>query len=926
MRFPEHFAEFRDRKIVLYGTGANTEAVLLSYRDSFSFVGLMDRAKTGQTVFGLSVLSEEEVLRRGTEMIIIASKLDVIDTVYQRIAPFCRDHGIRLFDLYGRDELALHRKAENAPFRRLADWKALCGKYRTVSFSVTDTLLGADLFWTASFSVRPMFLELYRWLRERDIRVMLVGSGNFPESLQRRALEEQGITTGGCFFLQDWKEDFYLRLRERCPEGPMLHVGTDLLWDCLAPEMFGIDTARMVYNNPAPGSLGPGREGAGDCQGGSGLSGHAGRMPQGPAGLELGGPAGLDLGGPAGLDLGGLADRHLASGPERRTAAGDGVPPLSAEEVLQAIRESDLVSFDVFDTLLLRIVPEPADVFRLLEKRAAERGIPFSAELRQQLLYFHPEENLEGIYRVMQEELKLTDRERELLLEEELTIEKAVIRPRAAVVSLCREALRQKKTVVLTTDMYLTEEQLEELLSGAGISGYHRLFLSSSVGRKKAQGLFSAVRDYAGPSARILHIGDSRRDDLLSAAPAGIRSLVLPKAAELAEAAGFGRFLQKAESLPKAAGNAQQGSGSPQQGAENLSERLLRGLLVAELYGDPFRESGQVCCPDRESATVFLAAAGYLSWLAGRLRAEKPDRMLFASRDGFLLQEAYELLRQRDPELPPSLYFYTSRRAAFLSCEASEGFAGYFSWRGAGKQPEALMRDVYGLSPEEILPWTTGEPVTPETRKEYILLHAEAIRRREQRARRQFFRYLRGAGIQIGERLGLSELVAAGFCQAFLDRVMPCEISGYYLGRREMEQALPIRVESWLPEGDSLIRSRFMELEYWMAAPEPSVSGYDDSGRPVFFPEERTEEALERLKAVQGVVRRLLKDYFGLLYQPGDVLRPELVLRLCEDIGLPREDLRFFDSWLQEAHGPAEDQRGCSSPALRDLARRAGCR
>ena len=889
-RFPENFDRFREKKIVLYGTGANTEAVLLAYRDSFRFIGLMDREKTGQTCYGLPVLSEEEALEAGAEVMILSAMVDKLDLLYQRVAPFCRENGILLYDLYGKDEAALHEKAEGAPFRHLDDWKALCAGYRTVSMSMVDTVLGPDLFRPGHYRVRPVFLELLRWLQQEGICPVFVGSPDYPEALQRQALEEKGIGTEGRFFLQDWKQDFFLRLRERYPDGAMLHIGTSLLWDCIAPELFGIDTARMVFQNP-----------------------HPGRLTAAPAGALNGADAraAVSSGSGNGPDI--RAEERAGTLTGAEESAGF-TGPTGREALLREIRESDVVSFDVFDTLLLRLVPEPEDVFRILEAEAGEKGIAFSAELRRKLQDYYPEENLDGLYGILKEGLGLTGGEAAFLKERELSLEKDLIRPRAPVVSLYREALELRKTVVLTTDMYLTEEQLLPLLSGAGITGFHRLFLSSSAGRTKWNGLFSEVRAFAGEGRRILHIGDSPEFDVRAAEDAGIRGVHLPSALQLAEGAGFTDILKQ---------------------AENLSERLLLGLLAAECFADPFRgpetgaldagnpnagnpnagelnagelnaggpDAGVPATGDLERYAVlgaFPIVSGYLSWLAKRLREDHRDRMLFAARDGWLLREAYEILRAREPDLPPSVYFYTSRRAAFLSCASERGFAGYFAWRGAGKRPEALMRDVYDLSDGDIIPWKAGTELTPGSLKEYILLHEAAVREKERESRQRFFRYLWSTGVKPGEKLGFAELIAAGFCQAFLERVMPCTVQGYSVGRREMEQALPVHVESWIPEGSGGILGRFMEFEWWMAAPEPSAAGYTEDGRPVFFPEERTEEELRRLQAFQETLRRLLREYFTLFYRRGEVIRPELAGELYRRAGTPAGKLRFFDSWLQE--------------------------
>ena len=60
--FQHEFENMKEQKIVLYGIGKNTEAILRETKD-FQFYGLMDQNTTGQIIYQKKVLSEEEVIK-----------------------------------------------------------------------------------------------------------------------------------------------------------------------------------------------------------------------------------------------------------------------------------------------------------------------------------------------------------------------------------------------------------------------------------------------------------------------------------------------------------------------------------------------------------------------------------------------------------------------------------------------------------------------------------------------------------------------------------------------------------------------------------------------------------------------------------------------------------------------------------------------
>ena len=95
--FRKHFQRFQDKGIVVYGLGKNTEVLLDALRDEYHFIGLMDGVRTGETVYGLPVLTVDEAQERGVGVILILARAANLSIIYPRIAADCARYGIPVF-------------------------------------------------------------------------------------------------------------------------------------------------------------------------------------------------------------------------------------------------------------------------------------------------------------------------------------------------------------------------------------------------------------------------------------------------------------------------------------------------------------------------------------------------------------------------------------------------------------------------------------------------------------------------------------------------------------------------------------------------------------------------------------------------------------------------------------------------------------
>ena len=107
----------------------------------------------------------------------------------------------------------------------------------------------------------------------------------------------------------------------------------------------------------------------------------------------------------------------------------------------------------------------------------------------------------------------------------------AVTSPNPVIIPIYNYCVKNNKTVVVTSDMYLSEDIIRRILTKNGFEGYTNIFVSSEFGEKKRNGkLFKRVVDELRVKPKeILHIGDNIRSDVIFANLSGIKGVQIAK-------------------------------------------------------------------------------------------------------------------------------------------------------------------------------------------------------------------------------------------------------------------------------------------------------------------------------------------------------------------------------------------------------------
>jgi predicted HAD superfamily hydrolase len=213
--------------------------------------------------------------------------------------------------------------------------------------------------------------------------------------------------------------------------------------------------------------------------------------------------------------------------------------------------ECGVLSFDVFDTLLLRNGQPELARFRRIAQRQTEAirlksgldltvdDVHYARVLAHRLTYATApvyRENAEGtiqeICRLTAQALRLPETMIGLLHQEELAYERSALRPNMKLVPLMDEARELHKPIILISDMYLTASDIGHLLDAHfGPLDIRSIFVSSEYGHTKHQGgLYRLVRRRLNVgTGRVLHLGDNHHSDVVRASQYGLAACWLPR-------------------------------------------------------------------------------------------------------------------------------------------------------------------------------------------------------------------------------------------------------------------------------------------------------------------------------------------------------------------------------------------------------------
>lgn len=451
-----------------------------------------------------------------------------------------------------------------------------------------------------------------------------------------------------------------------------------------------------------------------------------------------------------------------------RSWHGESLPywKLTREEVERRIDGAGYVSFDIFDTLLGRRLLRPEELYKAVERSFPKRTCPegmFAKTRREAEHTLGPTAGIEAIYRLVQENMKLTSPAAAELMELEWKLERENVFLRRDMGELFRYAEEKEKHITLLSDMFWPSERLRCLLASQGLRTGAPILVSCELGYSKEDGrLYAAYLERTGARPEdCLHVGDNRYADIEAARRAGLSTCQVFSGYQMLEASAAQALLDR---------------GTADGDADTV------GKWISRQCSSPFalhKKTGRFFVE-----TPYELGYGYLGplvdfwlgWLQDQLRGGGLRRMLFPARDGYLLQKLYELLRTNTPELPPSVYFKASRRAVTAASLRTEADVYDAAARGFHGSARDFFRRRFGVEINDETPWEFESERARE-----LLAHAmPAVLERAAEERDCYLNYLESLGLPGEGTSGFFDFAAGGTVQRYYELLTGRGTEGFY--------------------------------------------------------------------------------------------------------------------------------------------------
>lgn len=541
---------------------------------------------------------------------------------------------------------------------------------------------------------------------------------------------------------------------------------------------------------------------------------------------------------------------------------------VNEKKLCEEILKHDIISFDVFDTLVMRKVLYPHDVFEIVSRDIHSE---FKDDFIKQRIDAERElsvdtiPTLSEIYARIKENTGISTELSEKLMRNEIYIDKLVLVSRKKMTDILNFAIASKKNVYLVSDMYMPRDLLEEILRNLGIVGYQDIFISCEYRTAKSQGLYRVFKEKVKGQS-YLHIGDNKEVDGIYAEMNGIDSFHIYSAVDMLEISAYGKILEQ---------------------AETLDERILIGMFLAKIFNDPFalwQSDGRGNLKNAyDVGYLFIAPliTTFMVWFVQKVR-KGYDKILFSARDGYIFNKLYNIIleSERNPLiLPQNIYFLTSRMSAITAsifCEEDIIYASKVAFDGS---PEELLKKRFLLDDREVLPYQKEKYANLQ---QYVLLHKEKILRKSVIFRKQYFKYISTLDFKENDRLAFFDFVSSATCQMCLTSILSQKISGFYFIHffEEYHKKTDLTIEAFLESGsmyglESYLFTNYLLIESIIVSLNPTLSHFDKVGNPVYLEESRTDRQLAYTSEVQKAIIDHFKDYIVLNSRLENEIRPQ---------------------------------------------------
>ncbi len=541
------------------------------------------------------------------------------------------------------------------------------------------------------------------------------------------------------------------------------------------------------------------------------------------------------------------------------------------EGMKQELASYDVISFDIFDTLIARKISNPKGILDLVELKLNKKynqqtefqKLRLQAELQWRRL--HPEKDcgLEAIYGELK---KITGWNSDMLdsackLEVETEILVSSKKDKVCEV-LAYEKQELNKNIYLISDMQLGEKEIRRMFDKNKIAYEGEIYVSSDMDLRKDNGTMWEYFCGQTEGKTKIHVGDNEMSDVQIPGDYDIKNYHLMSNLALYQTSNIGRCVGNLDD-------------------RNAADAVAFGLILERVFSDPLcYNMSQGNVKELDAATcgyVFFGPTvlNYLLWIVKEARDNGWKKILFCAREGYVMKLAYDALCKVSGISIPADYVYVSRRAlSFAAIENEEDLGLPLDIYYEGKLRN-LLESRYGICDTQVPDEDIKLPDNKGKVLKYLQPWKEEILKNAAVQRENYQKYFRSVLPDVRDgKIGLADIGYSGTIQYYLSKITKRGYEGRYMATDNRKKPLELpenTIEGYYIDNDgeqeisvSNIHKYHLILESVMIAEDGQLLYIDSDGKPVFDGDGNSLYT-EEIRQMQEAIAEYAGDYAGIM-------------------------------------------------------------
>jgi len=362
------------------------------------------------------------------------------------------------------------------------------------------------------------------------------------------------------------------------------------------------------------------------------------------------------------------------------------------KDLNQLIKKNDVISFDLYDTLVYRGCSKPKDIYKLLDfygKNYLKLKIDLYSlrvDVENNLQQLYPNFfSIKQIYQEIKKRTNLSLGTINKLKIEEKKIEYRQAMPNIHMIRYLQLAKNLNKTIIITTDFHMEKNFLIKILKKCKIHGYKNIFVSSEVKKSKFnKQIYSYIRSKFKKDRNFLHIGDNKVSDIVNGKEAGFSTCHINNSSNLIISTNLSNLYSS---------------------CSTIFDKISLGLIqnkIHTIFNENFNFNRNKIILNDPTFIGYIffgpLVLCYMLWLIQQCKKRSINKIFFCSREGYSLIQIYNLLK-KNKNFPKPIYFKTSRRlAAVISFTRERDIYDSFKFHRFFGTFEVLLKKRFNIT------------------------------------------------------------------------------------------------------------------------------------------------------------------------------------------------------------------------------------